>query len=75
MLMFSFVHAFRLTLKVLRFLMFLMSCGKWFHVEADLTMKDLLEVGASGVGRFKLVVYINWAFLKSCMVEYELLYT
>ena len=50
MLMFSFVHAFRLTLKVLRFLMFLMSCGKWFHVEADLTIKDLLEVAFSTAG-------------------------
>ena len=30
--------------------MFLMSCGKWFHVEADLTIKDLLEVAFSTAG-------------------------
>ena len=50
MLMFSLVQAFSFILKVVRFCIFLMSGGRWFHVEADLTMNDLLVVDFSTAG-------------------------
>ena len=50
MLMFSLVQAFSFILKVPRFCIFLMSWGRWFHVEADLTMNDLLVVDFSTAG-------------------------
>ena len=55
-LIFSLVHFFSSSLKVFKLWRFLILGGRWFQVEADLTMNDLLDVDFSTTFVFFLKV-------------------